>query len=73
MPNYRSGSKEEYSELTRLLEDISIYRTEFEEVKERDMKKKEAEDKCKADNMRRAAMEGMSSTFGHCYVLVYCE
>ena len=37
------------------------------------MKKKEAEDKCKADDMRRAAMEGMSSTFGRCYVLVYCE
>ena len=69
MPNYRSGTEEEYCELTQLLEDISTYMRDFEEVKERDKnvkKKKEAEDKSKAEEIRRAAMEGMASTFGHC-------
>ena len=69
MPNYRSGTEEEYCELAQLLEDISTYMGDFEEVKERDKnvkKKKEAEDKRKAEEMRRAAMEGLASTFRHC-------
>ena len=44
---------------------ILRYMRDFEEVKERDknVKKKEADDKRKAEEMRRAAMEGMTSTF----------
>ena len=32
MPYYRSGTEEEYCELTQLLEDISTYMRDFEEV-----------------------------------------
>ena len=61
MPNYTSGTEEDYSELTQLLEDISMHMRDFEELKERDKdEKKEAEDKSKAEEMRRAAMEGMA-------------
>ena len=69
-PNYRSGTEEEYSELTQLLEDISTHMKEFDELKERDKdekkKKKEAEDKSKAEEMRKAAMEGIASMFEYC-------
>ncbi len=48
---------------------------DFEELKERDKdaKKKEAADKLKAEEMRRAAMEGMASMFDCCTALMYCN
>ena len=51
MPNHRSGTDEEYGELTQLLEDISTYMRDFEELKTKEKdekKKKEADDKSKA-------------------------
>ena len=44
---------------------------DFEELKakEKDKKKKEADDKTKAEEMRRAAMEGMASMFECCHAL----
>ena len=68
MPNYRSGTEEEYDELSQLLEDISSYMRDFEELKAK--KKKEADDKRKAEDMRRAAMEGMASMFEHCHACI---
>ena len=34
MPNYRSGTEEEYNELTQLLEHISMYMRDFNEAEE---------------------------------------
>ena len=48
---YRTGTEEEYGELTQLLEDISTYMRDFEELKERDKdakKTKEAADKLRS-------------------------
>ena len=72
MPNYRSGAEDEYDELSQLLEDISAYMRDFEELKakEKDEKKKEADDKRKAEDMRRGAMEGMASMFEHCHACI---
>ena len=73
MPNYRFGTEEEYDELSQLLEDISSYMRDFEELKAKEKdekKKKEADDKRKAEDMRRAAMEGMASMFEHCHACI---
>lgn len=62
-----SGTEEEYSELQELLEDVSSYLRDLEdiraaeaEVKAAKLRKIEA-DKQKGEEMRRAAMEGMPS------------
>jgi len=63
----RSGTEEEYSELHQLLEDISSYLRDFNTIRaaqaaERAAQLKKAEeDKRKGEEMRRAAMEGISS------------
>lgn len=75
MPNYRSGTEEEYGELTQLLEDISTHMRDFEELKAKEKdkkKKKEAVDKSKAEEMSRAASEGMASMFECCHVFNVC-
>lgn len=59
---HRHGTEEEYSELTQLLEDISSYlRDRVHQKNKGKESKKECEDKMKTEEMRKAAMEGMSS------------
>ena len=68
---YSSGTKEEYTELCQLLEDIASYVKDCEELKNENgkmIKKKEAEDKQKGEEMRKAAMEGLASK----YVYIWC-
>ena len=60
----RSGTEEEYGQLSQLLEDIYTFRKDSEEMqrKERENKKqKEKDDKRKAEEMRDAAMVGLGS------------
>ena len=63
----RSGTEEEYGELNQLLEDISSYRRDMKELKEKEAmekeqkKKKEAADQIAGTEMRRKAMEGLGS------------
>ena len=60
----RSGSEEEYTELHQLLEDIYTFRKDMEEFNKREKEnKKEREkiDRKKGEQMREAAMKGMSS------------
>ena len=60
---YRSGTEEEYSELSQLLEDISTYQRDMQEalLKEKEAKKqKQIDEKEKAEEMRRSAMETLS-------------
>ena len=60
----RSGTEEDYTQLQQLLQDISEYNHDFEAVKEEEQKsslKKKAAEKKRGEDMRRAAMEGMSS------------
>ena len=62
----RSGTEEEYSELSQLLEDILLYRRDMADLKAREKeerKKKERGDKQQGLEMRQAAMQGMSSKF----------
>ncbi|CAB4042009.1 Hypothetical predicted protein, partial [Paramuricea clavata] len=62
----KSGTEEEYSELHQLLEDISTYKRDIEDLKNVKMKgrerKKEKErlDKAKGTEMRNEALSGMS-------------
>lgn len=63
----RSGTEEEFTELHQLLEDISSYMKDLSAIravqateKAAQLKKAE-EDKRKGEEMRRAAMEGISS------------
>ena len=64
----RSGTEEEYSELSQLLQDINTFRRDMEEckaksVKEKEQKKKkEREDKKIGEEMRKKAMEGLVSS-----------
>ena len=61
---YRSGTEEEYTELTQLCEDITMYRHDVTELKmqQASKKKKAAEDESKkAEEMRMAAMKGLAS------------
>lgn len=55
----RSGTEEDYSELSQLLEDITTYRRDCIEAKqiekERKMKKEEA-DRKQAEHIRKSAM-----------------
>ena len=59
----RSGTEENYTELQQLLEDIKEYNNDFEAGREEEQKsarKKKAADKKKGEEMRKAAMEGIS-------------
>lgn len=61
---YRSGTEEEYDELSQLLADIVILRRDLAElkIKEKEMKqKKDIDDRRKGEEMKMAAMEGMAS------------
>ena len=64
----RSGTEEEYSELSQLLQDISTYRRDMEEYKAKtakdkeQKKKKEREDKKMGEEIRKKAMEGLVSS-----------
>ena len=62
----RSGTEEEYDELSQLLEDINTFRKDAEETqkKEKENKKqKEKEDKRKATEMRDAALLSLGGKF----------
>lgn len=62
----RSGTEEDYTELSQLLEDIVIYRIDMQDTKIREQenkKQKEKKDREKALEMRSAALSGMSSKF----------
>lgn len=64
----RSGTEEEYSELSQLLQDITTYRRDIEEYKAKTAKekghkkKKEREDKKMGEEIRKKAMEGLVSS-----------
>ena len=61
----RSGTEEEYTELHQLLEDILIYQRDFAAIKAEEQKstvQKRNADKRKGEEMRKAAMEGISGT-----------
>lgn len=72
-----SGTEEEYSELHQLLEDISSYMKDFRAMRAAQAEERAAllikaeEDKRKAEEMRRAAMEGMSSGLPFVHVLTF--
>ena len=60
----RSGTEEDYIELMQLLEDIQQYLQDLALAKAEEMKsatQMRNEDKQKGEEMRKAAMEGMSS------------
>ena len=60
----RSGTEEEYSQLQELLQDIISYREDMQLLKEQEKEAKKTkveEEKQKGLEMRRSAMEGMSS------------
>ena len=61
----RSGTEEEYTELSQLLEDICTYLCDLVDMKnrEREDRKKELDDKLQAENMRKATMEGLVKCF----------
>ena len=71
----RSGTEEDYTELSELLEDISVYQRDFAILKEEEKKKeseKKDDDKRKGEQMRQAAMEGVARRFysvhAYCYL-----
>lgn len=59
----RSGTEEDYPELSQLLEDISSYVADstIAQIDEQGKRKKEEQDKIKGMEMRKAAMETHSS------------
>ena len=60
----RSGTEEDYMELMQLLEDIQQYNQDFALAKAEEIKtatQKCNKEKSKGEEMRKAAMEGMSS------------
>ena len=62
----RSGTEEEYDELSQLLEDIYTLRKDAEETQKKEKenkKRKEKEDKRKAAEMRDAALLSLGSKF----------
>ena len=67
--NTRSGTEEEYGELSQLLDDILTFRRDMKEIKEREAmekekkKNKEIEDRNAGIEMRRKAMEGLASKY----------
>ena len=61
---YRSGTEEEYDELSQLLADIVTLCRDLAElkIKEKEMKqKKDIDDRRKGEEMKMAAMEGIAS------------
>ena len=61
---FRSGTEEEYDELSQLLDGIISFRRDFAEQKEMEKelkKKKEEDDRNKAEIMKNAAMARMAS------------
>ena len=61
---FRSGTEEEYTELSELLDGIISFRRDFAEQKEMEKelkKKKEEDDRNKAEIMKNAAMTRMAS------------
>ena len=69
--NDRSGTEEEYSELSQLLEGMSTYMRDVavlfvkEQTDKEDKKKKEASNKNKGEGMRKAAIELIGSKCMH--------
>lgn len=62
--NFRSGTEEDYSELTQLLQDIAEYERDVAEAQRNEKqlkKKKEEEEKRQAQEMRNQAMMTVSS------------
>ena len=62
----RSGTGEEYCELSQLLEEIYTFRKDAEQTQTKDKenkKQKEKEDKGKAEEMRDAALISLGSKF----------
>ena len=62
----RSGTEEDYTALHQLLEDITAYMKDFvaaKDVKNGLSKKKDVENKKKGEEMRKAAMENLASTY----------
>ena len=53
---YRSGTEEEYTELSQLLQDIETYQRDVQNVK----RKKEVDEKKIAEEMRASAMESLA-------------
>jgi hypothetical protein len=66
---FRSGTEEEYTELQQLLEDVSTYKRDIQELKDTKAKgrakrkEKEKEKVEKGLEMREAALIGMTSKF----------
>ena len=61
---FRSGTEEEYTELSQLLDGIISFRRDFAEQKEiekEQKRKKEEDDRKKAEIMKNAAMTRMAS------------
>ena len=68
---YSSGTEEEYSELTQLLQDIADYQRDLQDaqLKEREAKKlKEVNDKTVAEEMRKSAMETLTRKYYGLYI-----
>ena len=62
VPIYRSGTEEEYTELAQLLEDIRTYMCDLVDIKKKEKeekRKKELNERMQAEDMRKAAMEGL--------------
>ena len=60
----RSGTEKEYTELQQLLEDIASYQRDYDMKKAEEKKTvsdKKLDEKKKGEEMRKAAIEGMSS------------
>lgn len=73
-----SGTEEEYSELSQLLQDIADYQRDVEAAKskEREARKlKELNEKAAGEEMRKSAMETMTRKYYHviflCFYLWY--
>ena len=67
---YRSGTEEEYTELAQLLEDICTYMCDLVDIKNKEKeekRKKVLNQRMQAEDMRKAAMEGLvrSSTLNY--------
>ena len=73
--NIRSGTEEEYMELTQLLQDISDYQRDVQSAIQRKCeakKQKEIADKTAGEEMRQSAMETMASKY-HAIIICRCK
>lgn len=73
-PLPRSGTEEEYAQLSQLLEDISVYQRDFAVLKEEEKKKESLRKDCdrrKGEQMRQAAVEGRSRRFYFAHLYCY--